>query len=273
MEEVLQYSNTPPLQLNIMILDKFSLEGQIGIVTGGGQGLGKAFCLAFAEAGADVVIAEFNTETGPQTAKEVEALGRRSLFIETDVTNKASVEAMVAKTVEEFGRIDFIMNNAGIVVWKEAEDVPEDDWLSVINVNLNGVFYCCQAAAKQMIKQGGGRIINIGSMSGLIVNQPQNQASYNTSKAAVIHLTKSLATEWAKYNIRVNSISPGYMEGPLAAPLMKDPNYGPKWMDNTPMRRPGKPEELCGVAVLLASEASTFMTGSNVVIDGGYTVM
>ena len=256
-----------------MILDKFSLDGQVGIVTGGGQGLGKAFSLAFAEAGADVVIAEFNATTGPETVKEIQASGRRSLFIETDVRKKASVEAMVAKTVAEFGKLDFIMNNAGVVKWKEAEDVSEEEWLEVINVNLNGVFYCCQAAAKQMIKQGGGRIINIASMSGLIVNQPQNQASYNTSKAAVIHLTKSLATEWAKHNIRVNSISPGYMEGPLAAPLMKDPNYGPKWMDATPMHRPGKPEELCAVAVLLASEASSYMTGSNVVIDGGYTVL
>ncbi|PIE34708.1 short-chain dehydrogenase [candidate division KSB3 bacterium] len=257
----------------MMILDKFSLAEQVGIVTGSGQGLGKAFARAYAEAGADVAIAEFNTTTGPETAKEIQELGRRSLFIETDVTNKASVEAMVAKTVEEFGKLDFIMNNAGIVSWKEAEDVSEEEWLSVIDVNLNGVFYCCQAAARQMMKQGGGRIINIASMSGLIINQPQNQASYNVSKAGVVHLTKSLATEWAKHNIRVNSISPGYMEGPLAAPLMKDPNYGPKWMDGTPMGRPGKPEELCGVAVLLASEASSFMTGANVVIDGGYTIL
>ncbi len=256
-----------------MILDTFSLAGQVGIVTGGGQGLGKAFCRAFAEAGADIAVAEFNKKTGPNTVEEIQALGRRSLFIETDVRKKASVEAMVAKTVAEFGKLDFIMNNAGIVVWKEAEEVSEEEWQDVIDVNLTGVFYCCQAAAKQMIKQGGGRIINIASMSGLIINQPQNQASYNSSKAAVMHLTKSLAVEWAKYNIRVNSISPGYMEGPLAAPLLKDPNYGPKWMDATPMRRPGKPEELCSVAVLLASEASSYMTGSNVVIDGGFTVL
>ena len=254
-----------------MVLDKFALKGQIGIVTGGGQGLGKAFCLAFAEAGADIVVAEFNPQTGAETVQAIQALGRRALFIETDVRKKASVEAMVAKTVAEFGKLDFIMNNAGIVIWKEAENVSEEEWMAVMNVNLNGLFYCCQAAAKQMMKQGGGRIINIASMSGLIVNRPQYQASYNTSKAAVIHLTKSLAGEWARYNIRVNSISPGYMEGPLAGPLMKDPNYGPVWMDSTPMHRPGKPEELCPVAVLLASDASSLMTGSNVVIDGGYT--
>lgn len=254
-----------------MILDKFSLQGQIGIVTGGGQGLGKAFSIAFAEAGADVVIADINPETGAKTAEEIQAMRRRAIFVRTDVTKRESIQAMVAKTLDEFGKIDFLMNDAGIVKWLEAEKNSSDDWMAVMNVNLNGLFYCCQEVGKQMIKQGGGRIINIASMSGLIVNRPQCQASYNTSKAAVIHLTKSLATEWAQYNIRVNSISPGYMEGPLAAPLMQDPAYGPLWMDSTPMRRPGKPEELCGVAVLLASEASSFMTGSNVVIDGGYT--
>ncbi len=254
-----------------MVLDKFSLEGQVGIVTGGGQGLGKAFCLAFAEAGADIVIADINQETGTDTVKEIQAKGRQALFVKTDVRQHESIQTLVEKTVEEFGKIDFLMNDAGIVKWCEAENVTEEDWMAVMNVNLNGLFYCCQEVGKQMIKQGGGRIINIASMSGMIVNRPQLQASYNTSKAAVIHLTKSLATEWAKYNVRVNAIAPGYMEGPLAAPLMKDPAYGPIWMDCIPMHRPGKPEELCPVALLLASEASSYMTGSTIVIDGGYT--
>jgi sorbose reductase len=255
-----------------MILDKFSLKGQVGIVTGGGQGLGKAFCLAFAEAGADIIIADINPETGSKIVEKIQRLGRRAMFIQTDVRKKANVEVMVEQTVLAFGKLDFAMNNAGIANWCEAEKISEKDWMNVMNVNLNGLFYCCQAEAKQMMTQeSGGRIINIASMSGLIVNRPQNQAAYNTSKAGVIHLTKSLATEWAQYNIRMNSISPGYMEGPLAAPLMKDPNYGPVWMDCIPMHRPGKPEELCPVAVLLASEASSYMTGANVVIDGGYT--
>ena len=254
-----------------MVLDKFSLEDQVGIVTGGGQGLGKAFCLAYAEAGADIVVADINPVTGIQTSEEVRAKGRRAIFIETDVCKRESVQAMVGETMAEFGKIDFLMNDAGIVKWCEAEKVREEDWLKVMNVNLNGLFYCCQEVGKQMIQQGGGCIINIASMSGLIVNRPQCQASYNASKAAVIHLTKSLAVEWAKYNIRVNSISPGYMEGPLAAPLMEDPNYGPVWMESIPMNRVGKPEELCPVAVLLASEASSYMTGTTVIIDGGYT--
>lgn len=178
-----------------MILDKFSLAGQVAIVTGGGQGLGKVFCLAFAEAGADVVVAEMNAESGAQTAREVEALGRRALFVPTDVTQRASAQTMVARTLETFGRVDLLMNNAGITKWCPAEDVPEKDWRAVMDVNLNGVFFCCQAAAAPMIAQQRGVIINIASMSGLIVNYPQAQASYNTSKAAVIHLTRSLATE------------------------------------------------------------------------------
>jgi NAD(P)-dependent dehydrogenase (short-subunit alcohol dehydrogenase family) len=227
--------------------------------------------MAFAEAGADIVVAEINPETGPKTVEETQKLGRRSLFIETDVRKKQSVEAMVEKTVAEFGKLDFIMNNAGITLWQEVENVPEEDWRNLMDINLNGLFFCCQAAAKQMITQGGGRIINIASMSGLIVNRPQCQASYNASKAAVIHLTKSLATEWAQYNIRVNAIAPGYMEGPMAGPFFRDPKYGPIWLGSIPMKRPGKPEELCPVAILLASEASSYMTGATVVIDGGYT--
>jgi len=255
-----------------MIIDRFSLRNQVGIVTGGGQGLGKAFCKAFAEAGADVIIAELNPESGSIAAEEVKALGRRSLFVQTDVRNKESINKMFQKTVSEFGRIDFLMNNAGIAEVQEAEYASEEDWSNVFNVNLNGLFYCCQAAFFQMKQQGGGSIINIASMSGLIVNRPLHHASYNTSKAAVIHLTKSLAAEWAPYNIRVNSISPGYMDGPMVEPFVKDPNIGPIWLDCIPMKRLGRPDELCSIALLLASEASSYMTGSNVVIDGGYTI-
>ena len=253
------------------MLDKFSLTKQVGIVTGGGQGLGKVFSLAFAEAGADITVAELNPDTGLQTVKEIQAMGRSALYVETDVTNRLSVEAMVEKTVERFGRLDFIMNNAGIVKWCPAEDVTEKDWRAVIDVNLNGLFYCCQAAARQMIRQKSGRIINIASMSGYIVNRPQPQASYNASKAAVIHLTRSLAAEWAQHNIRVNAIAPGYMDTAMTHKAFEDPAYGPIWTDGIPMRRPGRPEELAPLAVFLASEASSYVTGSTILIDGGYT--
>ncbi len=254
-----------------MILDRFSLKGRVGIVTGGGQGLGQAFCLAFADAGADIVVAELNPETGPVTAAQVERRGRHGLFVETDVTDRNSVDAMVARTLSAFGRIDFIMNNAGITKWAPAEEVTEEDWRAVMAVNLDGLFYCCQAVVGPMKEAGGGRIINIASMSGMIVNFPQAQASYNASKAAVIHLTRSLACEWAPYGIRVNAIAPGYMATPMAQPFFDDPAYGERWMQAIPMGRPGQPDELAGAAIYLASEASSYVTGEVIVVDGGYT--
>jgi NAD(P)-dependent dehydrogenase (short-subunit alcohol dehydrogenase family) len=255
-----------------MILDAFSLAGQVGIVTGGGQGLGKTFCHAFAEAGADIVVAEVNAETGPVTATEVEAKGRRSLFVPTDVSDRASVEALIEQTLSTFGKIDFLMNNAGIVQHMGAEQVEAADWQRVLDVNLTGVFFCCQAVGRHMIERQQGSIINIASMSGLIVNFPQCQASYNASKAAVIHLTKSLASEWAPHNIRVNAIAPGYMNTAMARPFFDDPAYGGVWIEGIPMKRPGEPEELGPAAVFLASAASGYMTGATLVIDGGYTI-
>ncbi|MBN1876156.1 MAG: glucose 1-dehydrogenase [Anaerolineae bacterium] len=255
-----------------MVLEKFSLANQVAIVTGGGQGLGKVFCHAFAEAGADIVVAEINPETGPTTAAEIEAMGRRALFIPTDVRDKASIQAMVDRTMAEFGKIDILMNNAGIVQHLEAEKVTEAGWRDVIDVNLTGLFFCCQAVGRQMIAQRSGCIINIASMSGLIVNFPQCQASYNASKAAVIQLTKSLAAEWAPYNIRVNAIAPGYMGTDMAKPFFDDPEYGGVWIRAIPMKRPGKPEELGPAAVFLASDASSYVTGTTLVIDGGYTI-
>ena len=255
-----------------MIMERFYLTDQVGIVTGGGRGLGRTFCRGYAEAGAHVVVAELDTETGPDTVREIESIGRKSMFVETDVTDRSSVGAMVDQTLEAFGRLDFIMNNAGIVHWENAESVSEEDWRRVIDVDLNGVFYCCQAAAGPMIEQKKGSIVNIGSMSGDIVNYPQSQASYNTAKAGVIHLTKSLASEWVQHNIRVNAISPGYMRTDMTGERLDDPEYGRKWIEATPMKRAGLPDELAGLAIFLASEASSYMTGSNVIIDGGFTL-
>jgi NAD(P)-dependent dehydrogenase (short-subunit alcohol dehydrogenase family) len=255
-----------------MVLEAFSLAGQVGIVTGGGQGLGKSFCHALAEAGADIVVAEINEKTGPVTVEEMEARGRRGLFVKTDVRDQESVETMVERTLLAFGKIDFLMNNAGIVQHLPAEEVAPDDWREVLDVNLTGVFLCCQAVGRHMIERKQGRIINIASMSGLIVNFPQAQASYNASKAAVIHLTRSLAAEWAPHNVRVNAIAPGYMNTAMAQPFFDDPDYGGVWIKAIPMGRPGEPEELGPAAVFLASEASSYMTGATIVVDGGYTI-
>jgi NAD(P)-dependent dehydrogenase (short-subunit alcohol dehydrogenase family) len=255
-----------------VILDRFSLAGKVGVVTGAGQGLGKVFALGAAEAGADVVVAELNEKSGAETAASIEQKGRKALAVVTDVTKHNSVAAMVARVIETFGRIDFLVNNAGITRWAPAEEMSNADWGDVIDVNLNGLFLCCQHVGRRMIEGGGGSIINIASMSGVIVNKPQPQVSYNTSKAAVIHLTKSLAAEWSTHGVRVNSISPGYMNTPMARPYFEDEKYGGLWMEMTPMGRPGEPEELAPLAVFLASEASSFVTGANIVIDGGYSV-
>ena len=254
-----------------MLADPFNLSGKLAIVTGAGQGLGYEMALALANAGADIVVAELKAETGSKAAADIEAMGRRGRFVQTDVTDVASVGDLVATVLGEFGKIDVLVNNAGIVMWDKAEDVKLGDWHKVIGVNLHGLFICCQAAGRAMIERGGGSIINIASMSGVVVNVPQCQVAYNSSKAAVIHLTRSLAVEWAPRGIRVNSISPGYMETPMSKPLLKDPDYGPVWMKRIPMGRPGRPEELGPTVVYRASEASSYVTGSNMVVDGGYT--
>ncbi len=249
----------------------FDLSGRTAIVTGAGQGLGREFARSLAGAGADVVVAEIDLETGRDAAAEIERLGRRTLFVETNVADRGSVEAAVDATREAFGRVDVLVNNAGITLWDDAEDVSPEDWQKVLDINLTGVFNGCQAGGRVMIEEGRGSIINIASMSGLIVNVPQAQASYNATKAAVIHLTRSLAVEWAAKGVRANAISPGYMDSPMARPFFEAPKFGGVWMDRIPMGRPGKPEELGGAVVFLASDASSYMTGANLVIDGGYT--
>ena len=255
----------------VSLYEKLSLAGRTGIVTGGGQGLGKAFCRGYAEMGANVVVAELNPETGRETVAMLEGLGVGALFVETDVTRREDLERMAEKALSLSGRIDFLHNNAGIVSWKEAELTSADDWRKVMAVNLDAVFHGCQAVFPAMRAQGKGSIVNTASMSARIVNIPQRQASYNASKAGVAHLTRSLAVEWAGYGIRVNCLSPGYMNGPMAGRFFDDPVHGPIWRGMTPLGRPGEPEELCGAAALLASDASSFTTGAEYVVDGGFT--
>lgn len=253
------------------ILDRFRLDGKTALVTGGGQGIGRAFALALAEAGADVAIVDINRETAAQVADEIRTMGRRSLAIVADVTRKEDVESMVERVVNEWGYLDIGVNNAGVGSWADAEEMSEEEWDRILGINLKGVFLCAQTEARVMIPQGGGRIINTASMSASIVNRPQNQVAYNASKAGVLHLTRSMAAEWASHNITVNTISPGYMR----TPLIKSPEVAemvPFWQEQIPMGRIGEVADLQGAVVFLASEAANYITGHDLVIDGGYCV-
>jgi NAD(P)-dependent dehydrogenase (short-subunit alcohol dehydrogenase family) len=249
-----------------MSAPNFNLENQIIVVTGGGQGIGLEIAQAMRASGAYLVIAEANASSGEQAAHALEGD-----FVQTDVTNSSSVKGMVQEVVKKHGRIDCIVNNAGICRNTPSENVSDDEWRLVMSVDLDGVFYCCREVGKHMLERGAGSIVNIGSMSGIISNRPQPQSAYNAAKAGVIHLTKSLAGEWAARGVRVNSISPGYIGTPMTKLGLETPEWREAWLTSTPMGRLGEPAEVAAVAVFLASPASSFMTGSNVVVDGGYT--
>lgn len=254
------------------IIEKMRLDGKAIYVTGGASGIGKSVATALAEAGADVAIVDVNLEGAEAVAKEIaEATGSKTIAIRCDVTNQDDVEAMVAKVVDTYGKLDACFNNAGICLNVPAEEMTFEQWNKVININLNGVFLCATAAGRVMLKQGYGSIINTASMSGHIVNVPQPQCAYNASKAGVSMLTKSLAIEWAKKGVRVNCISPGYIGTDLTLnsealkPLIE------KWNAMAPMGRLGRPEELQSIVVYLAGDTSSFTTGSDIIVDGAFT--
>jgi len=255
-----------------MVFDKFNLDGYVSIITGAGQGLGKYMAIGLAEAGSDIVIPARTFEKAKQSAEEIASLGVKTLPLHTDVTKPENVRSMMEKVLDQFGKVDVLINNAGIAKHAKVEEMNYQDWLDVIDCNLNGVFLVTQAVGRHMIERRKGSIINISSMSGIIVNTPQNQSAYNSSKAGVIAFTKSVACEWAKYNVRVNTIAPGYMRIGAAEKMFKEGgSMVDRWMSMTPMGRPGEPEELQGIALYLASDSSSFVTGSVFTIDGGYT--
>lgn len=254
------------------IIDKFRLDGKSAFVTGGARGIGKSVATAFAEAGADVAIVDVDIATAEATAAEIAAAtGRRMTAIACDVTDPEQVDRMVDEVVKTYGKLDVAFCNAGICINEAAENMTYAQWSRVININLTGVFLTAQAAGRQMLRQGGGSIINTASMSAHIVNVPQPQCAYNASKAGVIQLTKSMAVEWAARNVRVNCISPGYigtdltLSSPSLVPLIE------QWNRMSPIHRLGKPEELQAICVYLASDASPFTTGGDFVIDGAFT--
>lgn len=257
------------------ILERFQLDGRVALVTGGGQGIGRAYAHALGEAGAAVAVVDISKDLAEEVTAELLAKGIEAMAVTADATKAGQIQSCIDQIVSRWGALTIGVNNAGIGAWIAAEDVSEADWDKMMNLNLKGVFLCAQAEARVMLKAGYGKIINTASMSGHIVNTPQKQMVYNTSKAGVLHMTRSLAAEWATRGIRVNSISPGYTRTKLVDDLLQTPEGQemlPHWMSFTPMDRMGEVTDLQGAIVYLASEASDFMTGHDMVIDGGYCV-
>ena len=251
------------------VLDLFDLHGKRALVTGASSGIGKRVAMAYVEAGAQVALAARRAEALETVADEIAAAGGRALPISCDVTQPEQVTRMLDQVIAEMGGIDIAVCNAGIITVTPMLDMPAEEFQSIQDTNVTGVFLTAQAAAKAMVRQGqGGVIINTASMSGHIINIPQQVGHYCASKAAVIHLTKAMAVELAPHKIRVNSVSPGYILTELVEPLSE---YHSLWEPKVPLGRLGRPEELTGLYLYLASEASSYMTGSDIVIDGGYS--
>jgi NAD(P)-dependent dehydrogenase (short-subunit alcohol dehydrogenase family) len=246
------------------------LRGKVVLITGSTRGIGKEFALGFAKEGADLIINGRNLEKTKAVAKEIENLGVRSMAIGADVSQSQDVTRMVEEAVSQFGKIDILVNNAGVNPFiLEAEKIKEEGWDQVLDVNLKGVFLCCQAVGRQMIKQGGGKIINISSAAGLLGEQ--GFLPYCVSKAGVMTLTRVLAYEWSKYNIIVNAIAPGFIAGGMNTPVLNKEILVSGLTQQVPLKRLGTPEEIVKIALFLASEDSSYINGTTIVADGGMT--
>ena len=258
------------------VLKLFDLSGKLAVVAGAARGLGRHSALALAEAGADVAICDLLDNGGQTTASEIAALGRRSLALQVDVTQPEACAAFVAELQAQLGFIDILVNNVGIgSSGKSLEDEEEERWRRTIDTNLSAMFYMTKPVARQMIERNaGGVIVNMASMSSMIINNvhPRHNVSYCVSKAGVMHLTKGMASDWARHGIRVNAIAPGYMDTEQAAWMKQNPELEARILSNIPMGRKGREDELKGTVVYLASAASSLMTGHTVVLDGGTMV-
>ena len=254
-----------------MFLEKFKLHGRTAVVTGGAQGIGRAICDVLGECGARVIVADLDETLGAGTAAALRSQGIDAHSIRLDVRDAAAVGSAARSLEERHGPVDILINNAGIARNSAAVETPPSEWLEVIDVNLHGVWWCSQAFGRAMVQRQRGTIVNIGSMSGLVANKPQPQAAYNTSKAAVHMLTKSLATEWAAFGIRVNAIAPGYIGTELTKRGMSNESWRTTWLEMTPFGRVGVPNDVAHMVAFLASDAASYVTGSIVSVDGGYT--
>jgi NAD(P)-dependent dehydrogenase (short-subunit alcohol dehydrogenase family) len=250
----------------------FDLTGKTALVTGGNQGLGQAFALGLAAAGARVAIAGRRQQANEEAVASAAEAGHTLVAVTADITDDGQVDAMVAETLGAFdGRIDILVNNAGTCYHAPSFEVTDSQWSDVFDLNVRALWKTSLAVGRTMREQGSGSIVNIGSMSGLIVNRPQWQPAYNASKAAVHHLTKSLAVEWAPYGIRVNAVAPGYVKTAMAP--VDDPQFRRMWIEDAPQQRAALPEEIAPSVVFLASDAASFITGSVLVADGGYSAV
>jgi NAD(P)-dependent dehydrogenase (short-subunit alcohol dehydrogenase family) len=255
-----------------MYLDRLKLTGRVALVTGGASGIGLAAAEALAEAGARVTIADLTHQALETACAALAAKGHAVEGVVMDVTASARVTEVADDLARRHGRIDILVNNAGIARSETAsEDVADEHWLNVLDVNLNGVFWCARGFGRHMLAAGSGSIVNVGSISGIIVNRPQGQSYYNASKAAVHQLTRSLAAEWAPRGVRVNAVAPTYIRSPINAFADPQSPMYRRWIDSTPMARLGEPEEIASIIHFLASDAASLMTGAIVVADGGYT--
>ncbi|MCV3243428.1 NAD(P)-dependent dehydrogenase (short-subunit alcohol dehydrogenase family) [Mesorhizobium robiniae] len=256
-----------------MFLEKYRLDGRTAFVTGGGRGIGLSSAEALAEAGAKVIISDMNTEVLEAGRREMEQKGYDVEAVVLDVTNSKAVAEAARAANTKHGAVDILIANAGIA-WPDTggEDMTDDVWLKVVDVDLNGTYWSCREFARPMLERGRGSIVTLGSMSGLISNKPQRQVHYNAAKAAVHHMTKSLAGEWAERGVRVNCVAPTYVDTPMSQGGFTQSNRMPIWMDMTPMKRVARADEIASPILFLASDASSAMTGAVVVVDCGYTI-
>ena len=254
-------------------LSRFDIRGQKALIVGGASGIGQATAQLFAEAGADIVIADIDVDNAERAASVI-AISNPNVdtsAVRVDVTDETSVEDMVITILEHFGHIDILVNSAGINHKFPASDLDLSDWETVLNINLKGTFLCCQYVGRQMITQQHGRIINLASWSGLVSSMGDAHTAYSSSKGGVIMLTKSLAVEWAKYNINVNALAPGHIVTPASQEWMKNSKQCKAVLDLIPMARFGDATEIASSALFLASKASSYITGTVLMVDGGYT--